>query len=155
MDIGTAIKTCFSKYAVFSGRAARSEYWYFGLFTFLVCIAIMVLSLVVAAMGNGSGLTVGIARGFAFLGIFFMPIAAYGLVVLLPSLSVTVRRFHDLGVSGWFLLLFMVLACIPVINFLAGLAQLIWFCMPGTSGDNKYGPNPLAGNPALPAENKA
>lgn len=154
MDFGTAIKTCFSKYAVFAGRAARSEYWYFCLFNILIGFALFFAALFTAAMigatasggiANHSSLGLaGVAGLAAFLGIFVVLVGIYALAVLLPSLGVTVRRFHDLNVSGWFLLLFMVLACIPVINFFAGLAQLIWFCMPGTSGTNKYGPDPLA-----------
>lgn len=88
-----AVSTCIAKYAVFSGRASRSEYWYFGLFTFLTVF------------------------GVSFLGFALLPIGAADalgtiaqVALLLPGLAVGVRRMHDLDLSGWFLL-------IPLYNF--------------------------------------
>ena len=88
-----AVSTCMAKYAVFSGRASRSEYWYFGLFTFLAVF------------------------GVSFLGFALLPIGAADalgtiaqVALLLPGIAVGVRRMHDLDLSGWFLL-------IPLYNF--------------------------------------
>lgn len=77
MSFGEAIKSVFSKYATFSGRARRSEYWYFYLFYFLVDLALGCIPFL-------SALSV-----------------VWWLAVLIPSLAVTVRRFHDIGKSGW------------------------------------------------------
>ena len=78
MGMGAAIKTCFSKYATFSGRARRSEFWFWALFNFLMTL-------------------------IPFVGWFIWPLVAF-----LPSLAVTVRRLHDTGKSGLLLLLFLI-----------------------------------------------
>lgn len=78
MGMGAAIKICFSKYATFSGRARRSEFWYWTLFNFLMTL-------------------------IPIVGWFIWPLVAF-----LPSLAVTVRRLHDTGKSGWLLLLFLI-----------------------------------------------
>jgi len=65
---------------------------------------------------------------------------------VLPNIMLSIRRFHDLNQTGWLFLLFVVVGQIPVIGILSGLANLIWFIMPGTNGPNKYGPDPLGMN---------
>lgn len=138
MDFGTAVSTCFSKYVDFEGRARRSEYWFFTLFNIIAIFAL-------AAVGGVLGAVLG-SRDMIFV-FALVPVGLYGLAIFLPGLAVTVRRFHDLGVSGWFLLLFFVLNLIPIVGFIASIAQLIWFCQPGTRGNNKFGPDPV-GAPA-------
>ncbi|PWK76550.1 uncharacterized membrane protein YhaH (DUF805 family) [Mucilaginibacter oryzae] len=94
-------------YALFSGRARRSEYWYFALFNVIFS---MILS---------------------FVGVFLkFPLLSniYSLAILIPSIAVGVRRMHDVGKSGWFIL-------IPIYN-------LILACTDGTPGENQYGPDP-------------
>lgn len=96
-------------YATFTGRARRSEYWYFFLFNVLIAIGVGIIGglLKVTLLSN-----------------------LYSLIVLLPGIAVGVRRMHDVGKSGWFLL-------IPIYN-------LILACTPGVAGDNEYGPDPKA-----------
>lgn len=94
-------------YATFSGRARRSEYWYFFLFNFLISI--------------GFGFICGLMQVPQFSGL-------YSFAMLIPSIAVGVRRMHDVGKSGWFLL-------IPIYN-------LILACTEGVNGDNEYGANP-------------
>jgi uncharacterized membrane protein YhaH (DUF805 family) len=119
MDFMTSVRTCLNKYAVFSGRARRSEYWWFVLFNLVVNIVLSLVDLVI--FGSGSSV----------LSLIF------GLAVLIPGIAVSVRRLHDLGKSGWWLLI----ALVPLI----GAVLLIWwFSQAGTSGDNEYGPDPLA-----------
>ena len=84
---GEAISVCFSKYVTFSGRASRSEYWYFVLFTILAAFA---LGLVDGVLGTGT------SDGGLLSGLF-------SLVTLLPSLAVAFRRLHDVGRSGWWI----------------------------------------------------
>lgn len=108
--------SAFRKYAMFTGRARRAEYCYFLLFNFLVSFV----------LGFISGL---ISDGLVFLG------AAYFLIAIIPTLAVSVRRLHDIGKSGWFLLLMF----IPLINII--LVVLI-LAKDGDIGDNKYGSNP-------------
>ena len=100
------------KYAVFSGRARRSEYWYFFLFSMIASVILTILDTVLGLNSSGNGVLSGI----------------YSLAVLIPSIAVGVRRMHDVGKSGWFLL-------IPIYN-------LILACTNGDSGPNEYGPDP-------------
>lgn len=96
-------------YAGFEGRARRSEFWYFFLINFLISTVLNVI---------------GGAIGFEFLG------AIYGLAVLVPYIAVGVRRMHDVGKSGWFLL-------IPIYNIILAATE-------GESGENEYGVDPKA-----------
>ncbi|MBR3492850.1 MAG: DUF805 domain-containing protein, partial [Bacteroidales bacterium] len=90
MNFGEAIKSVFSKYATFSGRARRSEFWYFYLFYILVAFGLSFLSI-----------WISFAKYLYTL---------FGLGVFLPYTAVTVRRLHDIGKSGWILLIFMVIS---------------------------------------------
>jgi uncharacterized membrane protein YhaH (DUF805 family) len=109
------------KYAEFKGRARRREFWMFALFNFIISL---VLSIIDRVIGNPE-------MGLGILG------TLYALAVLLPSLAVGVRRLHDTGRSGWWLLI----GLIPCI----GLIVLIIFTVEDSqAGDNQYGPNPKA-----------
>lgn len=113
MDPVTSVKTCFKKYVDFSGRAPRPEYWWFALFEF-VC-------LVVAS-------AVSMKVGYWL----------YGLAVLafiLPSLAVGVRRLHDIGKSGWFILI----GLIPIIG---GIILIVFYCLPTQEHNNEWGSPP-------------
>lgn len=83
-------------------------------------------------MPSGGGLWMGI-------------IGLYCLAVLIPSIALVVRRFHDLNQTGWLYLVFIVVSLIPLVGMLASLGMLVWFCMRGTVGDNKYGADPVVG----------
>ena len=110
MNIQESVKTCIAKYVDFSGRASRSEYWWF--------VLAEVILLVVAS--------------FIHQYVYF--IAA--LAVLLPALAVGARRLHDIGKSGWFLLL----GLIPLVNFV-----LLYFLVQPTQPEtNTYGAPPIA-----------
>lgn len=102
--MGNAISICFSKYATFTGRASRSEYWYFYLFYIIAYVVGMILD---AVAGSGY--------------------IQYLLIVplWLPQIAVGVRRMHDVGKSGWFVL-------IPIYN-------LVLLCSSSNPGPNKYG----------------
>lgn len=103
-----------TKYAVFSGRARRKEYWMFVLFNFLIFFAVGVVA---GLFGVNTGLLDTV-------------VAVYQLAILIPSIAAGVRRMHDTGRSGWFLL-------IPIYN-------LILACTRGDEGPNEYGPDPIA-----------
>lgn len=108
-------------YAVFEGRSQRSEYWFFVLFYLLISIAAGIVDGLFGTFDMNSGL------------------GAVGLLVtlglLLPSITVGVRRLHDIGRSGWWLLLGLV----PVIGW---IVLLVFAVMDSTPGVNEYGPNP-------------
>ena len=118
------------KYAEFDGRARRKEYW---MFTLVNVIAIMLLSGLAVA-----GMVLSRDTG-PFL---FIPMGIYGLAALIPSISVATRRFHDIGKSGWMLLLLCVLGIIPVVGFICAIIQIVLLCQDSQPGVNQYGPNP-------------
>ncbi|HKJ87268.1 MAG TPA: DUF805 domain-containing protein [Gammaproteobacteria bacterium] len=121
-----AVGVGLQNYVNFSGRAARSEYWWWTLFVFIVYIATTIIDNIVF----GQGVQI------------LYPIAL--LILFLPGLAVSVRRLHDTGRSGWWLLL----SLIPLIGT---IILLIWFVSRGESGGNAYGPDPLAGSSPQPA----
>jgi uncharacterized membrane protein YhaH (DUF805 family) len=128
-----AVRTCLQKYGTFSGRAQRPEYWWFYLFH-LIAIAIpLAIGLPLAAsIGSGSGGGTGSDMNTAVMVLSIGLAALLLLALTVPSLAVTSRRIHDTGQSGWWQLIVFV----PNIG---GLALIIWCCLPGTPGDNKYG----------------
>jgi uncharacterized membrane protein YhaH (DUF805 family) len=103
-------------YAGFSGRARRAEYWQFVLFNVIAAVVLFVI---------------GLAIKFPLLYVI------YNLAVLIPGLAVFVRRMHDTGRSGWWILL----ALVPVVG---GIVLLVFACLEGEAGPNKYGANPKA-----------
>lgn len=125
MSFTEAIASVFRNYAIFSGRAPRSEYWYFVLFSILVAIVSGVVDMLL--FPTWTGLT---------------PISSLAnLALLLPSISVGIRRLHDLDRTGWwFLLAFTVIGL---------LLLLYWACLRGTLGPNRFGPDPLEGRHAF------
>ncbi len=109
------------KYADFTGRAQRAEYWFFTLFYLLFFLA---LSLVDGAAGLFNA-----AYGLGLLG------GLFALAMILPSIAVSVRRLHDTSRSGWWLL-------ISLIPLIGGIVLLVFVCLDSTPGTNAYGPNP-------------
>jgi uncharacterized membrane protein YhaH (DUF805 family) len=110
------------RYADFSGRSRRKEYWMFVLGVF---IAAIVLGIVEGVAGL-SGMVLGV----------YGPLTTLLLVgIIVPSIAVQVRRFHDQDKSGWFVLL----ALVP---FIGGLAVLVFMCLEGTKGPNRFGADP-------------
>lgn len=114
MSFGQAVSTCLRKYAEFTGRARRSEYWWFILFAALV--QAVVTSLVGASLSDGVG-------------------DAVSLVFLLPTLAVGSRRLHDTDHSAWSLLLIF----LPIIGW---TILIVWLATAGTVADNRFGPPP-------------
>lgn len=147
MGFGEAIASVYRNYANFRGRARRSEYWFFALFWVIVVLGLCVVYVLLATTGSRDMQLP--EPGYGHSGAEFLQMGFVGLALLvlllgniIPSLAVSVRRLHDLNASGWWLLLFMVVGLIPLIGSLVTLGQIVWFCMPGTAGDNQYGPDP-------------
>ncbi|NBZ89738.1 DUF805 domain-containing protein [Stagnihabitans tardus] len=140
MTFTESVKAVYSA-SIFPGRAARSEFWWFALFQFLVAIVIY------AVMGAVMGLTmtpeVMMAGGpsggaFAFVFIAMLVIYAFSTLNMIPSLAVAARRLHDRDMSA----LWLFLGFVP---FVGALALLVIFCLPGTPGPNRFGPDPKSG----------
>jgi len=148
MSFGGAIRSVLSKYATFSGRARRSEYWWWTLAYTLVALALYVLALVLLggsaamtdpAVANPDITDLG-AAGVAGLAVMAV-LGLLSLALFLPSIAVLVRRLHDTGRSGWWYL-------IGLVPF-GGIVLLVFEVMDSEPGDNQYGPNPK-GIGALP-----
>ena len=118
MSFTEAIKHVFNNYANFSGRARRSEYWWFVLLNSLVSTALSRL----AQMGDGSTLFTALA-------------SLWSLALLIPGLAVTWRRLHDIGKKGtnWFWIF------VPIVGW---IMLIVWAARPGQEGPNQYGPDP-------------
>ena len=112
-----SIQTVLGNYANFDGRARRSEYWWFFLFVNVLLAALIFVSMLVSELL------------FVILGLFV-------LALLLPSLAVTARRLHDTNRSAWWIL-------VNIIPYVGGLVLVVLCALSGTSGPNRYGPEPL------------
>ncbi len=152
MNFGEAVKTCFRKYFDFSGRAMRSEYWWFYLFTILGSIVLSIVDLLVFGAEAADS---------------FSPLSSlFSLAVLLPTLAVAARRLHDTNRSGWWQLmpiapLLLLLLAIPglvnggsmfsvgilILAVLAmlglGILLIVWLATRGVEGPNRFGDDPM------------
>jgi uncharacterized membrane protein YhaH (DUF805 family) len=133
MDFTEAVKSVYSKYATFSGRARRSEYWWWALYMLITGAVVGVieysLGLGTGVVGSGGGEFSATYNGGPLSGI-------WSLAHLLPGLGVAVRRLHDTDRSGWWLLIVL----IPLIGFLILLYFLV---TKGTAGPNRFGDDPI------------
>lgn len=116
-------------YATFSGRARRSEYWYFALFNVIFAVAAMMLD---KAFGTNFTLETAAGPVDLFYGYVYV---LYLLFIFLPSLAVLIRRLHDVGKSGWFVL-------ISLIPLVGAIWILVLLCSDSIPGQNQYGLNP-------------
>jgi uncharacterized membrane protein YhaH (DUF805 family) len=112
------------KYVDFSGRARRKEYWFFVLFNIIISIVLTICDVVIGTYNGASG--IGILSGI------------YALAVLLPGIAVTIRRLHDTGRSGWWILIILV-------PFVGWIVLLIFMLLDSHPATNAYGPSPKAG----------
>jgi uncharacterized membrane protein YhaH (DUF805 family) len=122
MTFGEAIRSGFDNYVNFSGRASRSEFWWWVLFAILASIVANIIDAIIGAP-------------------IFSLLVSLGL--LLPGLAVSVRRLHDTNRSGWWILI----GLIPIIGF---IVLLIFYLEQGNPGPNEHGPPPV-GTPAAAA----
>ncbi|MFN6934658.1 MAG: DUF805 domain-containing protein [Tsuneonella sp.] len=135
----------FKRYAEFSGRSRRMEYW---MFTLLNVIVVTVLAVAVLGAGGVTGLLDPEASAdpgagaAALFGGFGLVILVYFLAIFIPSIAVTIRRLHDRDMSGWWYLGAIVGGMIPYIGFLVSIAFIVLMFLPGTPGPNRFGPDP-------------
>ncbi len=124
VGFGEAIKRAFSKYFCFSGRASRSEYWWFVLFYYAVFICIGFLAGLMADPASATAENLLNAL-----------IISWWLIALFPFLGLCCRRLHDIGKSGWCIL-------VTFVPFVGGIIWLIWMCKPSDIWANDYGDVP-------------
>ena len=125
----------YKRYFDFSGRSRRMEYWMFSLFNFVVLMVIVIIGLAGVpwndiqnhAENPQPGMAVWIAIGLAVV---------YFLASVIPSIAVTVRRFHDQDMAGWFYFL-------RFIPYVGGIVLIVFMCIQGTKGENRFGYDPL------------
>jgi len=120
MDFGDAIKSGFHNYVTFRGRASRSEFWYWTLFAVLVALAGQIADNAVFERDPAL---------FASL---------ISLALFLPGWAIAVRRLHDIDHSGWWILVGLTIVGIILL--------LVWACVKGTTGPNRFGSDPLPGS---------
>jgi uncharacterized membrane protein YhaH (DUF805 family) len=124
----------FKKYAVFSGRSRRAEFWFFALFNAIVGGVLSVLDQKLGLTGaKTSPETPGAQSAGVLSGL-------YSLVIFIPTISVGIRRLHDIGKSGWWILINLI-PCVGWIWYLVLAAQ------DGQPGSNEFGSSPKEGNP--------
>ncbi len=136
MSFTEAVRTCLGKYGDFSGRASRSEFWWFVLFYELIALPFVLvggLLLIPALTSNpdqpGGPLFV-LAIALMILG------AVAQLAVLVPMLAAGSRRLHDYGQTGWWQLLLLLGGC-------GAIVLIVFWVLEGTQGENMYGPKPV------------
>ena len=117
MNFQTSIKTCFSKFAVFSGRASRSEFWFFVLFGFLGGIITVIIDVMILGYPYEENGPINLI---------------FSVALTIPSIAVAARRLHDINKSGWWQLLW--------ITIIGGILLIIWHATEGENKKNKFGP---------------
>ena len=123
MNIKESFISVFVNWNNFSGRACRSEFWYF-------CLSVFLISFLLALVEVVSGIF-NEEIGYGLLSLLFQ------IIVIIPSISVTSRRLQDRGISGWWQLSYLIVIGLPVITILCML--------PAKEDENKWGKNPLLG----------
>lgn len=124
-----SIKTCLKKTLTISGRASRSEFWWFQLSFFVIAL---IATLLILAVGVGSTLA-------SLISIIFV---IYVIVASIASFTAGIRRLHDTNRSGWLVLVFWLLALIPFVDFISMIVYIVFLCQKGTEGDNRFGAKP-------------
>ncbi|WP_461456885.1 DUF805 domain-containing protein [Parasphingorhabdus sp.] len=118
------------RYADFSGRSRRKEYWMFALLQVIIIVGLAIIGGVLGSFtpDPAGSMSTGGTLMIALFGL-------YALAIFIPSLAVQVRRFHDQDKSGWFVLL-------GFIPYVGGLIVLVFMCLDGTKGKNRFGDDP-------------
>jgi uncharacterized membrane protein YhaH (DUF805 family) len=136
ISFGGAIARGFKKYATFTGRASRSEYWWWALFTFVVYL---VLGLITFAIGTATSRDGGRTPGLLAIPLIIV-FAVFFLGIIVPTLALTVRRLHDAGYSGLFALLLL-------LPYLGSLIMMIFALLPSSSAGEVYDQRPAVPGP--------
>lgn len=143
MGFVEAVQACFGKYITFSGRARRSEFWWFVLFTYVAGLVCLVIDL--SLFGEAVTVTTDTSASVTSETQFAPLTSIFWLVVLLPTISVAVRRLHDTDRTGWWYWI----GLIPLVGV---IILIVWFATKGTDGPNRFGDDPFSdGQSPVPA----
>ena len=126
------------RFADFSGRSRRKEFWSYILFVWVATFVLMYLDAALGLGGTASSYSEGGSVGFNMSGGLLSILFLLG--TFIPSLAVSVRRLHDLGKSGWMIL-------IGLIPLIGAIYLLVQYAQPGVVGPNSYGPDPKGEDP--------
>lgn len=133
------------RYADFSGRSRRMEFWMYTLFVSIIGALLLALGFMLTGVSATGDVIGDITATGALMG--FAPFVLFYVAILVPSVAVQVRRFHDRDMSGWWVVGFSVLSNIPILGLFISVAWFVLLVLPGTYGDNRFGPDPK--NPDL------
>jgi uncharacterized membrane protein YhaH (DUF805 family) len=143
MSFGQSVKHVFSNYVTFQGRASRSEFWWWYLFTAIVSFIVFIpvipwyTDLINTSISaDGAAVALPALSGLATFGLILSTI--WSLVILLPTIAVAVRRLHDTNKSGWWLLLWFLSCCFGI----GAIILIIFWILPSTPGPNRFGEGP-------------
>ena len=156
LSFGEAVRQFYGHYVIADGRASRSAFWWVQLYQ-IILILVFVIVVLMAEGGSNFIENVLDAKTPEDLTILWNDLGASGqfamfavlgfsLINFLPGIMLNIRRFHDLGYSGWLVFAFFIAGVLPVFGTFAGIANYIWFALPGTDGPNEYGQDPLRSN---------
>ena len=142
MTFGQSVKHVFSNYATFQGRASRSEFWWWYLFTTIIGFILFIpalpwyFELLNTSVSAGGTVTMPALSGLATLGLVLSLI--WSLAILVPNIAVAIRRLHDTDRSGWWLLLWFLTCCFGI----GVIILIIFWVLPSTPGPNRFGEGP-------------
>jgi uncharacterized membrane protein YhaH (DUF805 family) len=122
-----AVKRFFKKYSTFSGRASRSEYWWW----FLVSVAVTTVLEIAMAIGGSRGSRLGATAPEPGIMVGAVLLVIWGIAVIIPSLALAVRRLHDVNFSAWMIL-------IGLVPFVGGLALLVFTLLPPNPAGQRF-----------------
>ncbi len=138
----------YRRYADFTGRSCRREYWMYSLFLLIVyavlavAAALVVRGVGIFSMTDMEQITVALVHT-PLLWLIIGLAGLFSLVNFIPSIAIVVRRLHDMNVSGWWYLAYVGVSMVPYLQGMVFLGFMIFLCLRGTAGPNRFGPDPL------------
>lgn len=155
LRFGEAVRQYYANYANADGRAQRSAYWWVLLYQLIIygVLAIVlymaegggqIFEMFISSLEGGTNASVRDDLKLGFSGIIAIVLmVCFAFSNFLPDIMLSIRRFHDLGQTGWLVLVFKVAGYLPVVGIFLALINFVWFMLRGTVGPNKYGRDPL------------